>query len=106
MLKEAERSLQGTNISLGENGGQDNKELSLINKMEDLQLGLVELNKERGNKSSILNVISDFPRKGVRDKGILKSYKFLIPSALLIVTLLIILLVSLNKYLKNYKRKP
>ncbi|OBX23967.1 hypothetical protein LX77_01908 [Gelidibacter algens] len=104
MLKEAERSLQGTNISLGENGRQDNKELSLINKMEDLQLGLVELNKERGNKSSILNVISDFPRKGVRDKGILKSYKFLIPSALLIVTVLLILLLSLNKYLKNYSR--
>lgn len=105
MLKEAERALQGTNISLGEKGEQNNKELALLNKMDDLQLGLVELNKERGNKSSILNVISDFPRKGVRDKGILNSYKYIIPSLLLIVTALLLLLFSLNKYLKNYKGK-
>ncbi len=105
MLKEAERSIQGTNITLGEKGTQNNKELSLINKMEDLQKGLVELNIERGNKSNILNVISDFPRKGVREKGILKSYKFLIPSLLLMITACILMLVSLNKYLKNYKRK-
>lgn len=104
MLKEAERSIQGTNISLGENGVQNNKELSLLNKMEDLKLGLVELNKERGNKSSILNVISDFPRKGVHDKAVLKSYKFLIPSLLLGITALVLLLLSLNKYLKNYKK--
>ena len=105
MLKEAERALQGTNISLGEKGEQNNRELALLNKMDDLQLGLVELNKERGNKSSILNVISDFPRKGVRDKGILNSYKYIIPSLLLIVTALLLLLFSLNKYLKNYKGK-
>lgn len=105
MLKEAARSVQGTNISLGENGSENNRELSLINKMEELKLGLVELNEERGNKSSILNVISDFPRKGVREKGILKSYKFRIPSLLLILTVLFLLLVSLNTYLKNYDRK-
>ncbi len=105
MLKEAERSLQGTNISLGENGVQNNKELSLLNKMEDLQTGLVELNKERGDKASILNVISDFPRKGALDKGILKSYKFLLPISLLILTALLLLLFSLNKYLKNHHRK-
>ncbi|MBO3096754.1 hypothetical protein [Gelidibacter pelagius] len=105
MLKEAERAIQGTNISLGETGEQNNKELSLINKMDELKIGLVELNNERGNKSSILNVISDFPRKGVRDSGILKSNKFLIPVLFLIVTALVLLLLSLNKYLKNYKRK-
>lgn len=105
MLKEAERSIQGTNIRLGENGEQTNKELSLINKMEELKTRLVELNKERGNKSSILNVISDFPRKGVQDRGVLKSYKFIIPCFLLILTALVLLLFSLNKYLKNYKRK-
>ncbi|MBJ7879671.1 hypothetical protein [Gelidibacter salicanalis] len=105
MLREAERAVQGTNISLGEQGTQNNKELSLINKMEELKLGLVELNEERGNKSSILNVISDFPRKGVREKGLLKSYKFLVPAILLILTVLTLLLVSLNTYLKNYKRE-
>lgn len=105
MLKEAERAMQGTNISVGETGEQNNKELSLLNKMEDLKSRIVELNKERGNKSSILNVISDFPRKGVRETGVLKSYKFRIPGLLLILTAFVLLLLSLNKYLKNYKRK-
>ncbi|MCK0123167.1 hypothetical protein MWU76_02015 [Gelidibacter sp. F2691] len=105
MLKEAERAVQGTNISLGEQGTQNNKELSLINKMEELKLGLVELNEERGNKSSILNVISDFPRKGVREKAILKSYKFLVPSLFLVISVLVLLAVALNKYLKNHTRR-
>ncbi|TXE08451.1 hypothetical protein ES711_08060 [Gelidibacter salicanalis] len=106
MLKEAERAVQGTNISLGEQGTQNNKELSLINKMEELKLGLVELNEERGNKSSILNVISDFPRKGVREKGLLKSYKFLVPSLFLILAVLVLLMLSLNRYLKYHSKRP
>ncbi|WP_338357117.1 hypothetical protein [Yeosuana marina] len=105
MLKEADRPMEGTNISLGENGGKENKELALINKMEDLKSGLVALNVERANKSSILNIISDFPRKGVKVKGILKSYKFLVPASLLVLTLLILGLLSLNTYLKNYKKE-
>lgn len=105
MLKEADRSITGTNINLGENGSKDNKELSLINKMDELKLGLVKLNEERANKSSILNIISDFPRKGVKVKGILKSYKFLVPSLLLGVTFFILILISLNVYLKNYKKE-
>lgn len=103
MLKEAEHPLQGTSINLGENGSQDNKELALINKMEELKSGLVSLNEERANKSSILNIISDFPNKGVKEKGILKSYKFLVPCAMLILALFIFSLLSLNIYLKNYK---
>ncbi len=105
MLKEADRPMEGTSISLGENGGKDNKELALINKMEQLKSDLVELNEERANKSSILNVISDFPKKGVKVKGILKSYKFLVPASLLVLMLLILSFLSLNTYLKNYRKE-
>jgi hypothetical protein len=104
MLKEADKPMQGTNISLGEGGTKDNKELSLINKMEELKASLVLLNEEKANKSSILNVISAFPRKGVEIKGLLKSNKFLIPLYLVGFTLIILTLLSLNKYLKNYKK--
>tara|TARA_R110000796_G_scaffold37722_1_gene95022 strand:- start:61851 stop:62903 length:1053 start_codon:yes stop_codon:yes gene_type:complete len=104
MLKEADKPMQGTNISLGENGNKENKELSLINKMEELKTSLVELNEEKANKSSILNVISAFPRKGVEVKGVFKSYKFIIPSLLIIITLGILALLSLNTYLKNHKK--
>ena len=105
MLKEADRTMGGTNISLGENGGKENKELSLINKMDELKSNLVRLNEERANKSSILNVISDFPRKGVKEKGFLKSNKFLVPSYLLILTFIILALLALNSSLKNYKKE-
>lgn len=105
MLKEVERPMEGTSISLGENGGRENKELSLINKMEQLKTQLVELNEERANKSSILNVISDFPRRGVEVKGFIKSYKFLLPAFLISLTLLFFALISLNIYLKNYKKE-
>ena len=105
MLKEVERPMEGTNISLGENGGRDNKELALINKMDDLKSNLVRLNEERAGKSSILNVISDFPRRGVEVKGILNSNKFRVPAFLLILTFLMFALLSLNTYLKSYKKK-
>src|SRR5690606_32070251 len=77
MLAEAEKPMQGTSINLGENGSKDNKELALVNKIAELKTNLVELNQERANKSSIINVISDFPNKGVKQKGLLNSYKFL-----------------------------
>ncbi|MBP0902868.1 hypothetical protein ACFSKN_07595 [Mariniflexile gromovii] len=105
MLKEAERELGGTNISFGENGAKENKELSLINKMEELKTSLVNLNEEKANKSSILNVISDFPNKGVEDKSLLKSYKFIIPFLFLIIMLMFFALLSLNTYLKNYNKQ-
>ena len=105
MLKEADRPMEGTSISLGEKGGNDNRELALINKEEELKTSLVKLNIERANKSSILNVISDFPKKGVKERGLLKSYKFIIPFLLLSLTLLILALLSVNRYLKNYKNK-
>jgi hypothetical protein len=103
MIKEADKPLQGTSISLGENGGNENKELALINKMEDLKTGLVKLNEQRANKSSILNVISAFPRRGVEVKGLLISNKFRVPVALITLTLIFLGVLSLNKYLKNHK---
>ena len=105
MEKEAEKPLQGTSISLGENGGQENKELALINQVDKLKQNLVQLNQERANKSSILNVISAFPRRGVEVKGILHSYKFWIPLGFLGLTLLILSVLELNTFLKNYKKE-
>lgn len=105
MLTEAGRPMQGTSISLGENGSKDNKELALINKIEELKESLVELYEERANKSSIINVISDFPNKGVKQKGILKSYKVIVPFSMVILILLVFILLSLNSYLKNYKKE-
>lgn len=105
MVKEADKPMQGTNISLGENGGKENKELALINKMEELKTSLVQLNEERANKSSILNVISAFPRRGVEVKGIWNSYKFKISIGFIGLTLFVLSMLELNTYLKNYKKE-
>ncbi|MCX2679105.1 hypothetical protein OOZ15_04055 [Galbibacter sp. EGI 63066] len=104
MEKEADKPLQGTNISLGEGRTEENKELALINKIDEIKQGLVQLNQERANKSNILNVISEFPRSGVERKGILRSYKFLITVALLGLVLLGLSILELNKFLKEYAK--
>ncbi|WP_417443339.1 hypothetical protein [Joostella sp.] len=106
MEKEADKPMQGTNISLGESGNSEqNKELALIRQIDFIKQSIVDLNQEKANKSEIVNVISDFPRRGVEAKGLIKSYKFLIPIALLGLVLLGLSLLELNKFLKEYAKQ-
>ncbi|GGW38875.1 hypothetical protein [Arenibacter certesii] len=105
MVKEAEKPMQGTNINLGQGEGKENKELALITQVERLKENLVLLNEERANKSSILNVISAFPRRGVEVKGVLNSNKFWIPLGFIGIALVVLSLLELNSYLKNYKKE-
>lgn len=105
MVKESERPMQGTNINLGQGPGKENKELALITQVERLKENLVLLNEERANKSSILNVISAFPRRGVEVKGLFTSNKFWIPLGFIGITLIVLSMLELNGYLKNYKKE-
>ncbi|QLE01080.1 hypothetical protein HX109_05685 [Galbibacter sp. BG1] len=103
MEKEADKPMQGTNISLGEGGDtEQNKELALIRQIDKIKGDIVSLNEERANKSEIVNVISDFPRRGVEAKSIFKRYMFLVPVALLGLLLFVLALLELNKFLKEY----
>ncbi len=104
LVKEADKPIQGTNINLAANGtSSQNKELTLLKERDVLKFNMVALNNERANKATILNVISDFPTRGVKIKGIWKSYKFLLPLALLGLVLALLSVLELNKYLKRYK---
>ncbi|NNC33551.1 MAG: hypothetical protein HKO09_01575 [Croceitalea sp.] len=103
LLKEAEKPMQGTNINLAENGQSQNKELALVQERETLKNRLVTLNQEKANKATILNVISDFPSRGVKQKGFLYSYKLFMPVFSVLFVLLFLLMLSLNKNLKRYK---
>ncbi|NKI26862.1 hypothetical protein HCG49_09830 [Arenibacter sp. 6A1] len=105
MVKEAEKPMQGTNISLGDNGNNQNKEMALINKVEELKNSLVLLNQEKANKSGIINVISAFPRRGVEDNVLWKSAKFVVPLGFIGLLFLLLSALSLNNYLKNYKKE-
>lgn len=100
--KEANKPMQGTNINLAENGESQNKELALVQERDILKERLVVLNLERANKSAILNVISDFPARGVKIKGFWRSYKFVLPVLLLGLTVGLMALRELNRYLKTY----
>ncbi len=104
LVKEADKPMQGTNINLAERGESESRELALIQEKDVLKEKLVALNKERANKSTIINVISDFPTRGVEMKGIWNSYKFKLPLVLLVVVLGILSLLELNKYLKSYQK--
>ncbi len=104
LVKEADKPMQGTNINLAENGESQNKELALVQEREILKNRLVALNRERANKSSILNVISDFPIRGVEQRGFWNSYKFISPIAFLIITIIMLVIRNLNSYLKEYQK--
>lgn len=103
MIKEADKPLQGTSISLGDKGiAQQSRELELITKIDGIKEEIVALNQLEANESNILNVISDFPRRGVEDKGFFKSYKFLIPVFFICLLLFALSVLELNKFLKAF----
>jgi len=105
LVKEADKVMQGTNINLAETTGGKHKELDLLKERDLLKDKMVALNKERANRTNILNIISDFPTRGVKQGGILNKYKFLLPLAMIGLTLLLLLLLELNKFLKKYNKK-
>jgi len=103
MIKQADQPMQGTSISLGDQGlGKQSREMDLINKIDDIKTEMVELNELEASKSNILNVISDFPRRGVEDKGFFTSYKVVTPVFLMGLLLLALSILELNKFLKQY----
>ncbi|NER13261.1 hypothetical protein GWK08_07405 [Leptobacterium flavescens] len=103
MIKTAENPGTGTSINLADNNIAQNRELELIKQMDLLKENIVELNEEKANKANIINVISDFPARGARANSLFKSYKFLIFTGFISFTLLILLLLELNHFLKSYK---
>ena len=105
LVKEADKPMQGTNISLAENGEAQNKELALVKERNMLKDEMVFLNLEKANKSTIVNIISDFPTRGVELKGLMNSYKFLMPVALLLFVLLLLALRELNRFLKQLSQE-
>lgn len=105
LVKEAEKPMQGTNINLAEGGESTNRELALVQEKDILKEKLVALNRERANKSTIINVISDFPTRGVEQKGLLKSYKFKMPLLLLGLVIGVLGALELNRFLKTYNKK-
>ena len=105
LVKEADKPMQGTSINMAEGGKTSNRELALVQEKDVLKEKLVDLNEERANKSTIINVISDFPTRGVEQKGIWNSYKFKLPIFLLALVLGVLALLEVNRFLKTYNKE-
>ncbi len=105
MEKEAAKEMQGTNINLAENSRSQSKEIELLKERDLLKEKIVKLNQERADKTSILNVISDFPTRGVELGGFVNQYKFILPILLVSLLLVFFLLLELNKALKQYNKE-
>ena len=103
LLEQASNPLQGTNISLGEatNDRSGVKELALLDQRELIKQRLVRLNQESTDKETIVNVISDFPAKGVKDNRWSSNLILLLPLVLSGATMALLLLIRLNKYLRT-----
>ncbi|AXT51982.1 hypothetical protein D1818_14425 [Aquimarina sp. BL5] len=101
-LKRPENS-SGTSINLSsENQNLDRSEIALLNEAKILNTEIIKLNQEKADSENIINVISDFPNKGALVNDFLLKKKVLIPLIFILLTFLSLVLLSLNKYLKNY----
>ena len=106
MIKEVEKNVSGTNIDLSSSDvATQSKELALLKERDSVKIKLVELNSERADKSAIVNVISDFPDRGVKMKGFWNSYKIVLPSMLIGIVVFILLLLRMNTFLNDYTKK-
>lgn len=92
-----------TNINLSENRSNNMSEINLLEESRILKESQVRINTLRANTANTINVISDFPRKGVLVNDLITKWKLILPLFFFLLTFLILLLLTLNNYLKNYK---
>lgn len=102
-LKEAEKEQASTSISMGETKESGSDEIKLLEQVEDIKNSMLELNMEKANTQNTINVISDFPDKGVEVNDWNRSKKILLPLLLLGLVFGFLILIELNKYLKKFK---
>ena len=104
MLEESKKEFTGTSIDLG-GSKTTTKEIELFStdiKINE-ELGLIAV--DIGEKSEVINVISNFQTIGYEIKGITKNYIFILAGLSFFITLLVILFIDLNNYLSTYKKK-
>ncbi|OED38835.1 hypothetical protein AB832_04365 [Flavobacteriaceae bacterium (ex Bugula neritina AB1)] len=94
----------GTSINLSaENQNLDQSEIILLNEAKSLSKEILEVNKQKAETENIVNIISDFPNKGALVNGFLNKKMILFPIFLILLTFVVLVLLSLNTYLKNYE---
>ncbi|MBQ4801429.1 hypothetical protein J8L88_01100 [Aquimarina sp. MMG015] len=104
-IVEANKPMGSTNISLSEQASNErNSEINLLLQSKSLQDEKIRLNNLQANTENTINVISDFPSRGALVNDFLRSKKFLLPLIFIGLLFFSLILLSLNKFLKNYNQ--
>jgi len=103
LLDEAKKPFSGTNIDMAQGKNKTNKELELFNIINSFKAQLVDINNDKTEHHNIINIVSNFALVGTKESIIVRKpgeYAFLLFG----LTLLGLLLIDLNKYLKKYQK--
>jgi len=103
LLDEAKKPFSGTNIDMAQGKNKTNKELELFNIINSFKAQLVDINNDKTEHHNIINIVSNFALVGTKESIIVRTpgkYAFLLFG----LTLLGLLLIDLNKYLKNHQK--
>jgi len=92
-----------TSINLAETEKFESKsEIELLESKKKLKQDKLLLNTRKAKEQNIINVISDFNDRGSLLHSFINQKKVLYPIFLITLTFLVIMLIHLNRYLKNY----
>jgi len=103
ILEGAKNNSNGTNIDLGSKSNIT-KENDLFEIDRKIIYDLSQTYEDIATKSDVINIISNFKPEGSEIKGITKNLIFIMAVLGFLLTLFIILLFYLNKYLEDYKK--
>ncbi len=104
-IAEANKPSGTTSINLAEKTSNSTSEIDLLLQAKLLKDEKVKLNNLRVNTENTINVISDFPRRGALVNDFFRSKKVLLPLILIGLVLFILIILSINTFLKNYNEK-
>lgn len=94
-----------TSINLaGDKESLDNSEIVLLSRAKDLNNEILSNNNKRANTKNIINVISDFPNRGAMVNEWFRQSKFTLPILFIGITFIVLVLLSINTFLKGYSK--
>lgn len=101
LLAESTRESSGTSIYMSELG-KSTKEIEVFETSVELNRLLSEINGELTEKKDVINVVSSFSSIGMEVRGWFRNHAMLGLLAGFILTLMVLLLIELNKILKKH----
>ncbi len=102
---EASKPEGSTSINLADSESDKSPEIELLSQIKLLKNEMVVLNDKKANTTNTINIISAFPNKGVLINDVLKRKIVLLPLVLIGAVFLFLWVLSLNTFLKNYKKE-